>query len=126
VTKGLVLLAHGARDPHWRKPFDALADRVRARCPAIEVRLAFLEIMEPDVHAVGAELVRAGCDTLVVIPVFLGEGGHVRRDVPALVEGLRQRHPGVRITQSNAAGEDPRVLDALASFCLDAAEMTLG
>jgi sirohydrochlorin cobaltochelatase len=122
VTRGLLLLAHGARDSHWRKPFEALADRVRSRRAGLEVRLAFLEIMEPDIGAAGAELVAAGCDTLVVIPVFLGEGGHVRRDVPVLVDRLRQSHPDVRIFQSNAAGEDGRVLDALASFCLDAME----
>ncbi len=122
MTQGLVLLAHGARDPHWRKPFEDLADRVRSKRPGLEVRLAFLEIMEPDLRAAGRELVVAGCDALTVVPVFLGEGGHVRRDVPLLVAALRSAHPGVTVSQSNAAGEDGRVLDALAAFCVDAAE----
>jgi sirohydrochlorin cobaltochelatase len=122
VRQGLVLLAHGARDPHWRKPFDELANRVRSNRPGLQVRLAFLEIMEPDIHGAGRELVTAGCDTLVVVPVFLGEGGHVRRDVPVLVDALRKNHPGVTVSQSNTAGEDGRVLDALAAFCLDAIE----
>lgn len=120
MTQGLVLLAHGARDPHWRRPFEELANRVRSRRPGLEVRLAFLEMMEPDVHAAARELVAAGCNTLVVVPVFLGEGGHVRRDVPLLLASLGKAHPGVTVSQSNAAGEDGRVLDALATFCVDA------
>jgi sirohydrochlorin cobaltochelatase len=120
VRQGLVLLAHGARDPHWRKPFEGLASRLRSMRPGLDVRLAFLEIMKPDIHGAGRELVAAGCDALVVVPVFLGEGGHVRRDVPILVDALRKDHPGVTVTQSHTAGEDSRVLDALAAFCLDA------
>ena len=120
MTQGLVLLAHGARDPHWRGPFEELANRVRSRRPGLEVRLAFLEIMEPDIHAAARELVAAGCNTLMVVPVFLGEGGHVRRDVPLLVASLGRALPGVTVYQTNAAGEDGRVLDALAAFCLDA------
>jgi len=33
TTRGLVLLAHGARDPAWAAPFEAIARRVRALWP---------------------------------------------------------------------------------------------
>jgi len=42
----------------------------------------------------------------------------VREDVPALVDRLRSRYPGIAVTQTGAAGEDDGVLDALAAFCL--------
>ncbi len=115
---GLILLAHGARDPRWREPFDRLVERIGTRVPSASLRLAFLELMTPDLVAAGEELVAAGCDALVVVPVFLGQGGHVREDIPKLVDTLRRRWPTVPVTQSSAAGEDSGVLEALALFCI--------
>ena len=118
MRQGLILLAHGARDPRWREPFEQLAERIRAKRPELAVRLAFLELMAPDLLLAGEELVAAACDALRVVPTFLGQGGHVRDDVPALFDALRKRYSGVDVTLSRAAGEDGGVIDALASFCI--------
>ena len=121
TTRGLVLLAHGARDPSWATPFEAVAARVRAKAPEVHVRLAFLELMTPRLHDAGAELAALGCARIDVVPVFLGTGGHVRRDVPAQLAELRDAHPGVAWTLHDAVGETPRVVAALADAALDVA-----
>lgn len=118
MTTGLVLFAHGARDPRWAAPFEAVAARVRAARPQAAVRLAFLELMAPDLPAAGAELVAAGCSRIEIVPLFLGTGGHVRRDLPLLVAALRERHPGAVFTLHPAAGEAAIVTDALAAVAL--------
>jgi sirohydrochlorin cobaltochelatase len=124
VSAGLILLAHGSRDLRWRQPFDELTARIRARRPGLEVRLAFLELMAPDLLAAADELITGGSRALVVVPVFFGQGGHVRDDIPALVDALRERHPDVTIDQSCAAGEDEGVVESLASFCIEALQKT--
>ena len=48
MTQGLILFAHGARDPRWAAPFEDMAARLRARRPALALRLAYLEFMAPD------------------------------------------------------------------------------
>jgi sirohydrochlorin cobaltochelatase len=118
MRQGLILLAHGARDPRWREPFDRLVERVRAKRPELAVRLAFLELMAPDLLLAGEELVACGCDALLIVPIFFGQGGHVREDVPALVEDLRKRWTGIAVSVSPTAGDDSGVIDALASFCI--------
>jgi sirohydrochlorin cobaltochelatase len=118
MRQGLILLAHGARDPRWREPFDRLVERVRAKRPELAVRLAFLELMAPDLLLAAEELVASGCDGLLVVPIFFGQGGHVREDVPALVEDLRKRWTCVAVSVSRTAGDDSGVIDALASFCI--------
>jgi len=115
--RGTVLLAHGARDPRWREPFDRLVPKVARLTPDAMVQVAFLERMEPDLAASIAQLVRAGCLSVHVVPVFLGEGGHVREDVPKLIEAARERHPEITIELGRAAGEDESVLDAIADYC---------
>ncbi len=123
MPRGLVLLAHGARDAAWATPFEAVAARVRERAPGTRVRLAFLELMAPSLAAAAAELVAEGCERIDVVPAFLGMGGHVRRDVPAQLEALRAAHPAVDWTLHPALGETPRVICALADATIDLAEL---
>jgi sirohydrochlorin cobaltochelatase len=118
MRQGLILLAHGARDPQWREPFERLADRVREKRPDIAVSLAFLELMAPDLLAAGEDLIAGGCDELRVVPVFFGQGGHVRDDIPALVDALQKRYPNAVIGLGPAAGENAGVIEALAMFSL--------
>jgi sirohydrochlorin cobaltochelatase len=117
-ARGLVLLAHGARDPAWAVPFEAMAARAREGAPGTPVRLAFLELMAPGLEAAAGELAALGCRRIDVVPVFLGMGGHVRRDVPAQVEALRRAHPGVGFALHPAVGETPRVIAAIAEAAL--------
>lgn len=112
---GLLLFAHGARDPAWAAPFDAVAQQLRTLRPEAEVRLAFLEFMVPTMAEAGAALVAAGCTRVEVLPLFLGAGGHVRKDVPGLLDALRAAHPGVAFTLRPAIGEHPAVIAAMAA-----------
>nr|WP_153101660.1 CbiX/SirB N-terminal domain-containing protein [Paraburkholderia hayleyella] len=116
---GIVLFGHGAREPRWAEPFARLAEKLRAaRGTAGPVSLAFLELMQPDLpHAIAAQ-VQEGCRTITVVPVFFGQGAHVRRDLPAVLEQCRAAHPKVTIHCALTIGEDETVLDALAGYCL--------
>ncbi|MCB1982279.1 MAG: CbiX/SirB N-terminal domain-containing protein [Rhodoferax sp.] len=117
--RGLVLFAHGARDPRWAAPFEAVAARVRAHRPGVEVRLAYLDLMQPDLPTAGAELAAAGCGHVGVLPLFLGAGGHVREDLPRLLDALRAAHPGVQWVLHPPLGELPAFVDAMAVAALD-------
>ena len=119
-ARGLLLFAHGARDPQWALPFEAVAQRCRAERGADRVALAFLEFMTPDLVAAGTRLVAAGCTAVDVVPLFLGAGGHVRKDIPVLMARLLAEHPGVQFQLRPAIGEAAAVIDAMASVALSA------
>ncbi len=118
MTPGLILFAHGARDPRWAAPFEAVAAAVRAARPGLPVRLAFLEFMAPTLPEAGAALATAGCTHLTVLPMFLGAGGHVRKDLPLLLDELRAAHPGLVVTLQPAIGEIDSVVAAMAAAAL--------
>lgn len=115
MTTGLVLFAHGARDARWREPFDRLLRLVERRLSG-PVRQAFLEHMQPDLPSACAALAAEGATRIVVVPLFLGTGGHLRNDVPALVAAA-ERQAGVPVSVAPAAGEDASVLEVLAQYC---------
>ena len=121
-ARGLLLFAHGARDPQWARPFEAVADRCRAARGADRVALAFLEFMTPDLVAGGSTLVAAGCTAVDVVPLFLGAGGHVRKDIPVLMARLQAEHPAVQFQLRPAIGEAAGVIDAMAAVALSASD----
>ena len=114
MTRGVLLFAHGARDPRWAEPFDDVARRVRERNPALSVQLAFLEFMAPSLREAGQTLAESGCTRVDVVPLFLGAGGHVRKDLPALLAELAGAYPGVQWQLQRAIGERDSVIDAMA------------
>jgi sirohydrochlorin cobaltochelatase len=115
VSRAIVLFAHGARDPRWAEPFEAVAGRVRAAAPECKVALAFLELMAPTLGDAAAGLVGAGATRIDVVPLFLGTGGHLRQDLPPLVDALRAAHPGVDFHLHTAIGEHAAVVEAMAA-----------
>ncbi len=120
MSRALVLFAHGARDPRWAEPFEAVAERVRRAAPSLPVRLAFLEMMVPTLFDAVDGLAADGATTIDVVPLFLGTGGHLRKDLPPLVEAARAAHPGLVVRLHAAIGEDATVIDAMARAALDA------
>ncbi len=120
---GLLLFAHGARDPAWARPFEAVAARLRTQRPAVPLALSYLEFMSPGIEEAAGELVAAGCTTVHVLPLFLGTGGHVRRDIPPLLERLRERHgPRIEWQLHPSLGEHDAVLQAMCDACLSTLE----
>ncbi|MDG0834929.1 cobalamin biosynthesis protein CbiX [Pelomonas saccharophila] len=120
---GLLLFAHGARDPAWARPFEIIAARLRAARPDTPLALAYLEFMSPGIEEAAAQLAAAGCTCVHVLPLFLGTGGHVRRDVPLLLERLRERHgDAVEWLLHAPLGEHEGVLQAMCDACLHTLE----
>jgi sirohydrochlorin cobaltochelatase len=114
MKRGVLLFAHGARDARWAEPFQAVAERVRAADASLQVRLAFLELMTPTLLEAGRDLALAGCDRVEIVPLFLGAGGHVRKDLPELQRELEAAHPLVQWRVRQAIGELEPVIAAMA------------
>lgn len=119
TPRALVLFAHGARAPGWAGPFERLRDLTRGRLPDVNVSLAFLELMEPRLPDQVDALVDAGITDITVVPVFLGKGGHLLRDLPLLVDKMRADHPDLDLKVVGAIGEDPEVLAAMTRYCVN-------
>ena len=115
---GIILFAHGSRDPQWRLPFEAILQSMRDQHPG-PTALAFLECMEPRLPDAIEVMAQNGLHHINVIPVFLAVGSHVRKDLPLLLDDARAKHPGLKITSSAAIGEQVEIQQAIARFALN-------
>ena len=112
----IILFGHGARDVRWREPFDRLAALWRAQHPNTPVELAFLEMMQPSLEEAVATLGLAGATQITIVPVFFGQGGHLRNDFPVLLTACQDQFPGIQLSATPAVGEDAAVLQAIIDF----------
>ena len=113
---GIVLFAHGARDPEWARPFEAIRDHIRAARPEFPIELAYLEVMSPNLEEAIGRLVEARASAITVFPLFMAQGGHLKHDLPRIVTAIRATHPHVPIALESAIGDSPELLQAIAAW----------
>jgi sirohydrochlorin cobaltochelatase len=111
---GVVLFAHGSRDPLWRLPIDAVADRMRETWPDLPVSVAFLELTQPDLPSTIEQMMKHGLSHVRIVPMFLGVGRHAREDLPEIVRGLSEAYPQMRFELVPAIGEHPAMTSLMA------------
>ena len=117
-THGVILFAHGSRDPLWHRPIEAVAQRIRVNEPTRAVACAYLELSQPDLPSAAAALIAQGVGHIRIVPLFLGMGKHAREDLPAITAALRARHRATEFELCPAVGENPLLLDTLCAIAL--------
>lgn len=118
MADALILFAHGARDPAWAEPIRRVQAAIQALNPAVRVEAAFLEFMAPTLADCGAALVEEGARRIVVLPMFIAQGGHLKREVPEILAALQTRYPAVDFLLAKSIGENEAVIRAMAEVGL--------
>ncbi|QWE24337.1 CbiX/SirB N-terminal domain-containing protein [Polynucleobacter sp. AP-Elch-400A-B2] len=114
--KAIIFFGHGARDLRWREPFDRLAALWQAQNPGTPVELAFLELMQPSLSGAVQKIVIQGIKDIVVVPVFFGQGSHLRNDFPKILEDCRSEFSEISLSSTPAVGENLLVLQAIINY----------
>ena len=119
----LLAVAHGTSDPQGIATLEALLERVRFLRPGVETSLSFVSVARPRVADELIRLLAEGVTEVVVLPLLLGSGYHVRHDIPeALRTAARQTdvtgntaNPGnpVNIYPAAPLGPDPLLAAAM-------------
>ncbi len=119
VSRGIVLFAHGSRDPLWHRPMQTVARSIVQSSPGVAVECAYLELSTPDLDSACHSLLARGVRTVTIVPLFLGVGKHAREDLPVLVDALRTAHPHIVFELQAAVGEDARLIALLAEIAVE-------
>jgi sirohydrochlorin cobaltochelatase len=118
--KGIILFGHGSRTVEYIRPFERIRDAIAAQQPDAVVELGFLELTQPSLDESIECLVRRGVTAISVVPIFIGPGRHVLKDLPQLAANAMDRHPTLEISLASPVGEAQEVIDAMAKFALSA------
>jgi sirohydrochlorin cobaltochelatase len=122
---GILLCGHGSRDAGAIREFGELAAAFQKRLPDYDVEHAFLEFARPVIHTGLDKLRDRGADTILALPGMLFAAGHVKNDIPSVLNSYVARHPGVAIKYGRQLGIDPKMVRA-AGACVQQALDTAG
>lgn len=117
--KGIILFGHGSRTAEYIRPFERIRDTMAAQRPDAVVELGFLELTRPSLDESIECLAGRGITEISVVPIFIGPGRHVLKDLPQLAANAMDRHPGLEISLASPVGEAQEVIDAMAKFALN-------
>jgi sirohydrochlorin cobaltochelatase len=118
----IILFAHGARDPDWAAPFNTIRRQLQSARPQTLVQLAFQDFMTPTLDQAAAQAVAGGARRVLLVPLFMAQGGHLKQDLPRLVAEIRGQHPQLEVRVMPAIGDAPEVLRAIGDWVLRGAD----
>jgi len=113
MKTGVILLSHGSRLPDAQDTLALLVEKVRAGGVFDRVGGAALQFNRPDLPEALAEAVAAGMERVIVAPLFLYMGMHMKKDIPEILDEERKKYPGVRLDMTTNIGADGKLVEIL-------------
>jgi len=111
---GIILLYHGSAGNEWMAHMEWMAGAVRDAIPSASVLSACLKEFPPSLEDSVSSLAAGGAESILVVPMFIGPGGHALRDFPPIIESMKNRWPHIRFTWTPVAGAWEEVAEAVA------------
>jgi sirohydrochlorin cobaltochelatase len=115
----IILFAHGARDPQWAQPFEKIRALMQRQLPDTEISLAFLELMQPGLADTVKTLAAKKYSSITLIPLFMAQGGHLKKDLPLMLDDIRNDNPSVNISVTPPIGESDDILNLIAQWAVN-------
>ncbi|MCC7569255.1 MAG: sirohydrochlorin nickelochelatase [Candidatus Methanofastidiosa archaeon] len=107
--KGIILVGHGSSMPYNSEVVASLADQIRNAGSWGAVGYSFMNMNRPSIRdAIGEMCKDPSVTTIIMSPVFIAAGVHIKEDVPEIL-GLA---PGETLTYREVGGVERRFIYA--------------
>lgn len=107
---GVMVCGHGSRDVEAITEFKAVAAGIEARLPEYPVASGFLEFARPIIRDGLDKLYGGGVRHILAIPGMLFAAGHVKNDIPAVLNTYAAQRGDLRIDYGRDLAVDRRLL----------------
>jgi len=112
MSTGYIVFAHGSSIETANQAVRTVAAEMAERGGLNIVEAAFLEGGQPSLAGALASMADR-VTHVVVVPYFLTLGLHLKRDLPRLIDEVKQTHPNVRIDVAPPLDRHPAMVDIL-------------
>ena len=114
MKNGIIILGHGSRSEEAQQVFEEIVSLVSEKLNYGMVRGAAMEFASPALEEVAAELVESGIEEIIIVPLFIYPGVHIKRDIPAMIDQLKKEYPEVRFVKGSHIGADEKLAEIMA------------
>ncbi len=112
MNEKIILIAHGSKDPKWKKPFESLHESLKETFGEEKIGLCYMEFINPNLEEIIISSIKNKITNFKIIPLFMAGGGHVDRDIPEQIAGAKEKFPEIKISLLPSIGENPIVIKA--------------
>ncbi|NLD50947.1 MAG: cobalamin biosynthesis protein CbiX [Clostridiaceae bacterium] len=112
--RGILILAHGSGEKTTEETLQQVVKYLGDIFCEEVIETAYLQFSSKDLHT-GLESLKAkGVDNIVVIPYFLFEGVHIKKNIPKEIDNYLKENKDMKITIGKTLGADKRLAEILA------------
>jgi sirohydrochlorin ferrochelatase len=123
MKTGVILLGHGSRREEANDEIREIARMVQADDQAGCYEVAYLSFASPSLTDAAADLIDQGFDNIIVMPVFLVTGNHIKRDIPSKLLMLKTSNPEVNFIMAKHFGAHPSIVKIVQERIMNAHEL---
>jgi len=109
---GVMVCGHGSRDEGAVREFAQVAKGLRKLMPDMPVEYGYLEFATPIIRTGLDKLRDQGVTRVLAVPGMLFAAGHVKNDIPSVLNTYAAKHDGVTIELGKELGIDPKMIRA--------------
>lgn len=110
---GILLISHGSPRDEANNAFSELTAKIAARLNSNNILPTFFSIKRPNIMDQVGKLAEQGIEHIIMLPYFLGNGQHIRADIPAQLEQCNEKYPEIEIEFLPTLQGEPGVEDVL-------------
>ena len=110
---GILLISHGSPRDEANDAFSELTGRIAARLSSDNILPTFFSIKRPNIMDQVGKLAGQGIERIIMLPYFLGNGQHIRADIPAQLKQCNEKYPAIEMEFLPTLQGEPGVEDVL-------------
>ncbi len=123
MKEGVILLGHGSRREEANDEIRQMAKLIQEADKDGLYEVAFLSFGEPHLAEAADKLIKQGCEKIIVMPMFLVTGNHIKRDIPSRILMQKTTYPDVKFVLAKHFGAHPGIIRIVQERIKEASEL---
>ena len=119
---GVMLCGHGSRDDQAIQEFAHFVQEFAKIQPEYPISSGFLEFAQPVIRQGLEALKESGVNHIIALPIMLFAAGHVKNDIPSVLQEFAAQHPEIQLDFGRDLALDPQLLQAASERIIEAEE----
>jgi len=109
----VIVLGHGSKSNEAIEDFNYVVQAMREKSGNDNIFAAHMEMASPSLEKVVSEVATQEPAKVIILPYFLYNGNHIKKDIPSKIEVLKGQYPNIEFVFGTPVGKDPLMADIM-------------
>ncbi len=109
METGIIVLAHGSKIMSGNEGLHQIISMIQEMGGYEAVKPAYLQLASPNLSEAVEALVKLEVNRIIIMPLLLFSGNHVKEDIPLAITSLKSLYPDVTFEITRNIGPDPLI-----------------